>query len=171
MLKFVSFTSNPGYCNFGTIVDGVGIGRPQSVAIGKGYTIVCTGSYDGPVEPLSPGAKLDLQYRNGWLKLSHSTRCDADNSDGTAQASTAHLLSTNRCCTPPVWTSVAIILLIHHENYYVYRSSGLGTNTCAFVHLHKGPVSTQMKMGLFNDLALFLVMRENRIVQPMKKNR
>ena len=43
---FVSFTSKPGYCNFGTIIDGFSIGRPQSVAIGKGYTIVCTSRYN-----------------------------------------------------------------------------------------------------------------------------
>jgi alpha-tubulin suppressor-like RCC1 family protein len=46
--EFVSFTPNPGYCSFGKIINGVGIGRPQSIAIGKGYTIVCTDKYDGP---------------------------------------------------------------------------------------------------------------------------
>ncbi len=44
--EFVTFTSKPGYCNFGVEINGVCVGLPQSIAIGKGYTIVCTACYD-----------------------------------------------------------------------------------------------------------------------------
>jgi len=54
---FVSFTSKPGYCNgFGAIVDRIGRGLPQSVALGKAFTIVCTGQYNGPKEEYLPVA-------------------------------------------------------------------------------------------------------------------
>ena len=50
-MKFLSFTSKPGYCpGFGAICGRIGRGLPISVAIGKGYTIVCAGQYNGPDE-------------------------------------------------------------------------------------------------------------------------
>lgn len=40
------FTSKPGLVEgFGSKVDGIGRGLPKSIALGKGYTIVCTKSY------------------------------------------------------------------------------------------------------------------------------
>lgn len=49
--EFVSFTCTPGYCvGFGNIVDRIGRGLPQSIALGRGYTVVCTSSYSGPTE-------------------------------------------------------------------------------------------------------------------------
>ena len=46
--QFVSFTPNPGYCDgFGAIVNRIGRGFPQHVALGRGFTIVCTKRYTG----------------------------------------------------------------------------------------------------------------------------
>jgi alpha-tubulin suppressor-like RCC1 family protein len=51
---FVSFTPTPSYCSgFGTIVDRIGRGLPESVALGRGYTIVCTKKYIGPTEKIA----------------------------------------------------------------------------------------------------------------------
>ncbi len=49
--QFVPFTPTPGYCaGFGAIVNRIGRGLPQSVALGRGFTIVCTKKYTGPTE-------------------------------------------------------------------------------------------------------------------------
>jgi hypothetical protein len=45
------FVSKPGLVEgFGSKVDGIGRGIPKSIALGKGYTIVCTMNYNEPPE-------------------------------------------------------------------------------------------------------------------------
>jgi len=58
---FVSFSPNPGYCaGFGAIVNRIGRGFVESVACGRGFTIVCTSQYNGPSVELA--SKLQVEY-------------------------------------------------------------------------------------------------------------
>jgi alpha-tubulin suppressor-like RCC1 family protein len=86
--EFVSYTSTPGYCTgFGSIVNRIGRGFPQSVALGRGYTVVATGEYAGPIEieakelitkRLKKAHKKKelngMHTRNKLKELAHSTK-------------------------------------------------------------------------------------------------
>ncbi len=104
--KYVSFTSTPGYCpGFGAIVDRIGRGLPNSVALGRGYTIVCTKQYAGPNEISAKELMINHQRRerekkhSGEIKVMNKLKALANANKKKDKNEEIVFLTSNRLCT------------------------------------------------------------------------
>lgn len=109
----LSFTSTPGYCaGFGKIVNRIGRGFPQTIALGRGYTIVGTGVYSGPPESEAKrlmahqinvtNAKNQLiqtQALTEKMKLAHDNKKKSENISFLTSTRLCILCEGNNKCT------------------------------------------------------------------------
>lgn len=104
--QFVPFTPTPGYCaGFGAIVNRIGRGFPQSITLGRGFTIVATHKYFGPTEAECKqtmkafNEELKRKQESSEMKAMNKFKKVADAKKKKGKLDEIQFLTSVRACT------------------------------------------------------------------------